>query len=135
MKDEQMKYVIFKSNDLKTILKHSMENKGYYPYTKETTKEQGLRLVKDEGVYLMPSTNVPLKDPIREDRLLVVYAIGYGPTEWEKCREFSGDDFVEFIPIKPEGIKLILEHDYPSIKIGLSKTQISIIVEAKEETK
>jgi len=131
-----MKYVTFKSNDLKKIVKHSMENERRYPYTQNKAKEHGLWLVKDEGIYLMPSTDVKLRDDKREGHLLVVYARGYKPTEsnkdtlWDKTYAFSRDDFAEFIPLKPKAIKNILDYDNPSIKIGLSDTQIEISVSA-----
>ena len=131
-----MKYVTFKSNDLKKIVKHSMENERRYPYTQNKAKEHGLWLVKDEGIYLMPSTDVKLRDDKREGRLLVVYARGYKPTEsnkytlLDKTYAFSRDDFAEFIPLKPKAIKNILDYDNPSIKIGLSDTQIEISVSA-----
>ena len=89
--------LIFWSKDLAPMMKHAMAHERKIPYTGETTEEQGLWLVKDEGIYLMSPTEKRFR--------AVVYAKGYKPTKanrdtlWDKTHAISGDDFAEFLPL------------------------------------
>ena len=51
-----MKHTLnFKSNkELKSLARETLSSKVFHqPYTKETTEQRGIFLVKDEGIYLM----------------------------------------------------------------------------------
>ena len=100
------------------------------PYTKKTTKELGVWLVKDDGIYLMSSTdkNFCLSE---KDIHTVVYAQGYKPTKanretlWYKTHDVSGDDFAEFIPLEKGQVDRIVNKN-GNLKIKLSETQLVI---------
>ena len=66
--------------------------------------EQGLWLVKDDGIYLMSASNSDGKGLKKADgKPVVSYASGYDPKYeddlWDKTYAVSPDDFAEFIPL------------------------------------
>lgn len=82
------------------------EDLPYEPESIDMTKiEPQLMLVKDEGVYFM--TNAVKENAESEDQIRISYAIGYNPNDktesseefYEKCREVSGSDFVDYYPV------------------------------------
>jgi hypothetical protein len=98
-----MDKLIFKSNDaLKKLAvgtcKHDRFN---IPYTRETDNEKSFLLVKDDGLYLMPSFSLKKGTPTSEN--VTVYAEGYDPKTnpdcWDDCYRVSADDFAERIPL------------------------------------
>jgi len=100
------------------------------PYTKTTTKEFGVWLVKDHGIYLMSPTDK--KFCLSEkDINTVVYAQGYKPTKdnfdtlWDKTHDVSGDDFAEFIPLQKDQVDRIVNQN-GNLKIKLNETQLHI---------
>ena len=120
-----MHNLIFKNDKAGTLAKmmeHSNANKRKLPYVQEETEDQGLWLVKDEGIYLMSPTEKRFKE--------VVYARGYKPTKenrdtlWEKTHQVSGDDFAEFITLSPDMVRNVLNGG--TITIELSKTELAV---------
>ena len=99
---------------LKEIINTSLKGKRFYPYTEEEAKEKGIWLVKDEGVYVMPSVKIEGKPP-------VVYAEGFGPD----CEYTGGDDFVEFVELSPEQVSKVFSKR-ASIHVLLTDTQIKV---------
>jgi len=101
---------------LKEIISTSLKGKRFYPYTnmKEEAKERGIWLVKDAGVYVMPSVKTEGKPP-------VVYAEGFGPD----CEYLGGDDFVEFVELSPEQVFKVCVKG-ASIHVLLTDTQIEV---------
>jgi len=102
--------LVFWTKDLAPMMKHAMAHERKIPYTGETTEDQGLWLVKDEGIYLMSPTdkrfrNAGANKSLKPEHSTVVYANGYKPTKanrdtlWDKTHAISGDDFVEFLPL------------------------------------
>ena len=66
--------------------------------------EQGLWLVKDDGIYLMSASNSDGRGLKKADgKPVVTYARGYDPKYeddlWDKTYAVSRDDFGEFIPM------------------------------------
>ena len=129
-----MTKLIFKENknkDLRGMLAWAATHRRRIPYTEDYTDEHGLWLVKDDGIYLMASTDekyVNQKGVVNT----VVYARGYKPTKanrdtlWDKTHAVSGDDFAEFIALTPEMAARVME-GFP-IEIGLTGDTISIAV-------
>jgi len=129
-----MTKLIFKENknkDLRGMLAWAATHRRRIPYTEDYTDEHGLWLVKDDGIYLMASTDekyVNQKGVVNT----VVYARGYKPTKanrdtlWDKTHAVSGDDFAEFIALNPEMAARVME-GFP-IEIGLTSSHISIAV-------
>ena len=121
----KMHKLIFKNDKARTLakmMKHSNAHKRRIPYTQDETEDQGLWLVKDEGIYLMSPT---------DDRFdKVVYARGYKPTKanrdtlWAKTHAVSGDDFAEFIPLMSKQIDNVLRGG--DITVQLTKESISV---------
>ena len=94
----------FKGPDLVMVLVWARNNDAVYPYTHKPVDEQGLWLVKDEGIYLMSACNTDGKGLKKADgKPVVTYARGYDPKYeddlWEKTYAVSHDDFAEFIPL------------------------------------
>ena len=98
-----MNKLIFKSDDaLKKLAvgtcKHDRFN---IPYTRETDNEKSFLLVKDDGLYLIPSFSLKKGTPTSEN--VTVYAEGYDPKTnpdcWDDCYRVSPDDFAERIPL------------------------------------
>jgi hypothetical protein len=112
-------------DDLLAIIEYCKKNKCRIPYTNKISKEPGMWLVKDSGVYLMAAGSGPKvpagpkgKDGV--DRPLVVYAVGHDPNKdketWHYDREVcGGDDFAEFIPLgrladqAEKGMKVVID--------------------------
>ena len=123
--------LIFKNDKAGTLVKmmeHSNTHKRRIPYTKDETEDQGLWLVKDEGIYLMSPTseNFTMTDDVNT----VIYARGYKPTKencdtlWDKTHAVSGDDFVEFIRLTPNMVRNVLGGS--EITIELSENQLAV---------
>ena len=89
------------------MMKHAKAHERKLPYSDETTKDQGLWLIKDDGIYLMSPTDKRFRSHgnLKAQHSTVVYANGYKPTKanrdtlWDKTHAISGDDFVEFLPL------------------------------------
>jgi len=90
--------LVFWSKDLAPMMKHAMAHERKLPYAEKVTKQQGLSLVKDDGIYLTSPTDKKFR--------AVVYAKGYKPTKanrdtlWDKTYSVSHDDFKEFLPLE-----------------------------------
>jgi hypothetical protein len=118
----KMHKLIFKNDKARTLAKmmeHSNAHKRRIPYTQDETEDQGLWLVKDEGIYLMSPT---------DDRFdKVVYARGYKPTNgnrdtlWDKTHEVSRDDFAEFVRLTPNMVFNVLGGGDLTIKLSETK--------------
>ena len=99
--------LVFWSKDLAPMMKHAKAHERKLPYSDETTKDQGLWLIKDDGIYLMSPTDKRFRSHgnLKAQHSTVVYANGYKPTKanrdtlWDKTHAISGDDFVEFLPL------------------------------------
>ena len=99
----------FKSSEsLKTLAEQTLKTMFFkYPYTKETTKEKGLWLVKDEGIYLMKAFVGSEKE-----EMPIIYAEGFDPYKdedvWDRSVDaVGGDDFAEFLPFTTMGLQLM----------------------------
>ena len=126
-----MHKLIFKNDKARTLTKmmeHSNAHKRRIPYTQDKTTDQGLWLVKDEGIYLMSPTaeNFIMSNDVNT----VVYARGYKPTKenrdtlWDKTHAVSGDDFAEFVRLTPNMVRNVLRGS--DITIELSETQMAV---------
>ncbi len=126
-----MHKLIFKNDKAGTLAKmmeHSNAHKRRIPYTQDETTEQGLWLVKDDGIYLMSPTaeNFIMSNDVNT----VVYARGYKPTKanrdtlWDKTHAVSGDDFAEFVRLTPNMVRNVLRGS--DITIELSETQMAV---------
>ena len=98
----------FKSSEgLKTLANQTLNTTFFKkPYTNETTKEKGLWLVKDEGIYLMKAFATSEKD------MPIIYAESFDPSKdddvWNRSvSAVGGDDFAEFLPFTIMGLQLI----------------------------
>ena len=117
-----------KAGTLAKMLEHSNANKRRIPYTQDKTEDQGLWLVKDEGIYLMSPTaeNFIMTNDVNT----VVYARGYKPTKanrdtlWDKTHAVSGDDFAEFVRLTPNMVRNVLRGS--DIAIELSETHMAV---------
>ena len=127
-----MHNLIFKNDKAGTLAKmmeHSNANKRRLPYVQDETKDEGLWLVKDEGIYLMSPTKENFVDG-KGVINTVVYARGYKPTKenrdtlWEKTHQVSGDDFAEFITLSPNMIRNVLNGG--TITIELNETEMTV---------
>lgn len=126
-----MHKLIFKNDKAGTLAKmmeHSNAHKRRIPYTQDETTEQGLWLVKDDGIYLMSPTaeNFIMSNDVNT----VVYARGYKPTKanrdtlWDKTHAVSGDDFAEFVRLTPNMVRNVLRGS--DITIELNETQMAV---------
>jgi hypothetical protein len=117
-----------KAGTLAKMMKHSNAHKRRIPYTQDETEDQGLWLVKDEGIYLMSPTaeNFIMSNDVNT----VVYARGYKPTKanrdtlWDKTHAVSGDDFAEFVRLTPNMVRNVLRGG--DITIELGETQMAV---------
>ena len=98
----------FKSSEgLKTLADQTLRTTFFRkPYTNETTKEKGLWLVKDEGIYLMRAFFSTQKNAP------IIYAKGFDPSKddnvWNRSvGAVGGDDFAEFLPFTTMGLQLM----------------------------
>lgn len=91
------------------------------PYTNETTDKRGVWLVKDHGIYVMPST----RERFSND---VVYASGYDP-EYEDCwyaaHKVSPDDFAEFVSLTDNQINNLRRGS--DLTINISEETMEVI--------
>ena len=85
--------------------------------------------MKDHGVYLMQGYLENKNNP----KNIVSYAHGYNPNQntsdelWNKCNNFSGDDFAEWIPMDDKGL-LSIYSSKANLEIKLTETTIEIII-------
>ena len=102
--------LVFWSKDLAPMMKHAMAHERKLPYAEKVTKQQGLWLVKDEGIYLMSPTekrfrNAWANKSLKPEHSTVVYANGDQPTKanraplGDKTDSVRPADFVEFLPL------------------------------------
>ena len=98
----------FKSSEgLKTLADQTLRTTFFRkPYTNETTKEKGLWLVKDEGIYLMQAFYS------KERSAPIIYAESFDPSKddsvWDRSvGAVGGDDFAEFLPFTTMGLQLM----------------------------
>tara|TARA_R100000278_G_scaffold85251_1_gene65167 strand:- start:7 stop:384 length:378 start_codon:yes stop_codon:yes gene_type:complete len=103
-----MTKLTFKSSEgLQTLAEQTLKTTFFkMPYTNETTKEKGLWLVKDEGIYLMKAFAVSEKD------MPIVYAESFDPYKdedvWDRSVDaVGGDDFAMFLPFSEAGLNLM----------------------------
>ena len=127
-----MHKLTFKNDKHRTLSKMMLwakGNKRRKPYTKTTTKEYGLWLVKDEGIYLMSPTDEKFVDS-RGVINTVVYAYGYKPTKanqdtlWDRTYAVSRDDFAEFIPLTTDQVTRVVMGG--GIVININETQLEV---------
>ena len=122
---------IYGMDDGKSLAKP--ENRVFnLPYTKETTKEAGFFLVKDNGIYVMNAFDIdkfPVKGWAKENG--VSYADGFDPKTnenvWKDSHHVSGDDFAEFIPVSKEML-IALGRGIGKMKIKLTEKNIRVQV-------
>ena len=123
-----MTTLTFKSKEFPRMLEFMRNHNRKIPYAKGTTKDFGLHLVKDDGIYLMAGTFE--SDKLDEKRCHVIYAQGYSPKTkdlWEKCREaVGGDDFAEWIPLNNELIEGLEKNGHMKIKFTPSEITTSV---------
>jgi hypothetical protein len=123
-----MTTLTFKSKEFSRMITFMRENERTIPYSKETTKDYGLHLVKDDGIYLMAGTFK--SDKLDETKCHVIYAQGYSPKTkdlWEKCREaVGGDDFAEWIPLNKEMVEALEKNGHMKIKFTPSEITTSV---------
>jgi hypothetical protein len=104
------------------------ENERTIPYSKETTKDYGLHLVKDDGIYLMAGT--VKSDKLDERKCHVIYAQGYSPKTkdlWNKCCDaVGGDDFAEWIPLTKTMVEALEKNGHMKIKFTPSEITTSV---------
>lgn len=82
-----------------------------------------LKLVKDEGCYLMSSGLPALVGSTTKNA--VVYAEGLGPgCDWEVFQDLSGDDFVEALPLA--AFHDAFQANARLIVINLTKTRVVV---------
>jgi|TARA_R110000787_G_scaffold193696_1_gene305242 hypothetical protein len=118
-----------KNDTLAKMMKWAEAHKRRIPYGQGGTKESGLWLVKDEGIYLMSPTEEKFVND-KKSVNTVVYASGYKPTKtnqdtlWDKTHDVSGDDFAEFIGLNDIQKRRVLEGC--EIEINWGKKQYSV---------
>ena len=106
----------FNSNkSLKSLARETLKAETFrQPYTNKTTKEKGVYLVKDEGIYLMNAFDSN-NDKTPKQNGFVVYASGFNPKYdkygdlWDRTYAVSHDDFAEFIPMDEEQLMISAE--------------------------
>ena len=125
-----MTTLTFKSKEFPLMLEFMRNHNRKIPYAKGTTKDFGLHLVKDDGIYLMAGTFE--SDKLDEKRCHVIYAQGYSPKTkdlWEKCREaVGGDDFAEWIPLNEAMVKALEQNGHMKIEFTPSEITTSVYV-------
>lgn len=92
-----------------------------------------LKLVKDQGAYLMSSGRPHLMGS--ETRNKVVYAAGFGPdADWDRVQDaLGGDDFVQAIPL--EWLDRAFSDEAVKLWINISRTKLSIGWEASADVR
>ena len=125
-----MTTLTFKSKEFPRMMEFMRNHNRAIPNGKggEPTKDFGLHLVKDDGIYLMAGTFE--SDKLDEKRCHVIYAQGYSLKTkdlWEKCREsVGGDDFAEWIPLNKEMIEGLEKNGHMKIKFTPSEITTSV---------
>ena len=119
----------FKNDTLKRVVQHSQKVKRKIPYEDNYTKDMGVWLVKDEGIYLMAPTHEE-RDRDENGKTVDCYAEGFSPNVkdlWNKTYAVSRDDFAEFIPLNDEQVADILAapKGQKGLTIKLTETQIA----------
>ena len=100
-----------------STLQHAIQN---------SIKEPSLVLVKDEGVYLMPSFELP--DGANSDSAgLTAYADGHDPNkdafdDWW----IGGDDYSEKIPVRRHQLAWLEEGGHIQIKVTSSVIEVTV---------
>lgn len=94
------------------------------PYENKTTKESSFWLVKDEGVYLMPSFKLPKGDTASSTGLMV-YADGHDPNK-DAFEDWwvGGDDYAETIPVNHAMLANLVKGGELTIKITQSDIEV-----------
>ena len=121
----------FNSNkSLKSLARETLKAETFrQPYTNKTTKEKGVYLVKDEGIYLMNAFDSN-NDKTPKQNGFVVYASGFNPKYdkygdlWDRTYVVSHDDFAEFVPMDEDQLKRVAEGGI--IKIDLSPSTLTV---------
>ena len=127
-----MTTLTFKSKEFPRMMEFMRNHNRAIPNGKggEPTKDFGLHLVKDDGIYLMAGTLE--SDKLDEKRCHVIYAQGYSPKTkdlWEKCREaVGGDDFAEWIPLNEAMVKALEKNGHMKIEFTPSEITTSVYV-------
>ena len=123
-----MDKLTFQSNDAlkKLAIETCKQDRFNIPYTGKSDNEKSFYLVKDDGIYLMPSFT--LKNGNSTSQNLTVWAKGYDPKTnldcWEDCYQISADDFAERILLnKKQLLNLSRGGD---LTIHLSDTEITV---------
>lgn len=93
------------------LLEYASKLSGITPYTGEPRKEPGIYLVKDQGIYLMPSNTAGLTGSLRarQNHHLLIYAQDPHNPNHKKAYSraagqaaVGGDDFVELLDLPPK---------------------------------
>lgn len=121
----------FNSNkSLKSLARETLKAETFrQPYTNKTTKEKGVYLVKDEGIYLMNAFDSN-NDKTPKQNGFVVYASGFNPKYdkygdlWDRTYVVSHDDFAEFVPMDEDQLMRVAEGGI--IKIDLSPSTLTV---------
>ena len=126
-----MATLLFNNNkSLKSLARETLKAETFrQPYTNKTTKEKGVYLVKDEGIYLMNAFDSN-NDKTPKQNGFVVYASGFNPKYdkygdlWDRTYVVSHDDFAEFVPMDEDQLKRVAEGGI--IKIDLSPSTLTV---------
>ena len=125
-----MTMLTFKSKEFSRMMGFMRNNDRAIPNGTggEPTKDFGLHLVKDDGIYLMAGTFK--SDKLDERKCHVIYAQGYSLKTkdlWDKCREaVGGDDFAEWIPLSKEMVEALEKNGHMKIKFTPSERTTSV---------
>tara|TARA_R100000541_G_scaffold57917_2_gene68440 strand:+ start:390 stop:821 length:432 start_codon:yes stop_codon:yes gene_type:complete len=131
IEENKMQKLKFYNNEtLRKLARETFYNIDFRkPYTEEITREKGFWLVKDHGIYLMQGFLENKNNP----KNIVSYANGYNPNQntldelWNKCHDFSSDDFGEWIPITDDSL-FEIEQKKANFEIKLTETTIETII-------
>ena len=127
-----MTMLTFKSKEFSRMMGFMRNNDRAIPNGTggEPTKDFGLHLVKDDGIYLMAGTFK--SDKLDERKCHVIYAQGYSLKTkdlWDKCREaVGGDDFAEWIPLSKEMVEALEKNGHMKIKFTPSEITTSVYI-------
>ena len=123
-----MTTLTFKSKEFPRMMEFMRNNDRKIPYG-ENTKDFGLHLVKDDGIYLMAGTvQADWMEHLRKCH--VIYAQGFSPKTkdlWEKCRDaVGGDDFVEWIPLSNSMVNMLARNGHMKIRLTPKQVEINV---------
>ena len=123
-----MTMLTFKSKEFPRMLEFMRNHDRKIPYG-ETTKDFGLHLVKDSGIYLMAGTvQADWMEHLKTCH--VIYAQGFSPKTkdlWEKCRDaVGGDDFVEWIPLNNKMVNMLARSGHMKIRLTPNEGEINV---------